>query len=230
MTKKVAVLQSNYIPWKGYFDLINHVDAFVIYDLVQYTKNDWRNRNQIIAGGKPTWLTIPVRQERLDQRIDETRVADPRWAKKHWRTIEQSYSKSPGFAQFGHSIGDSLMGCANESLLSSVNLKMINMLCSQMEIDTKIISSDEFDLPEDRVDRLVHICEELGAKEYVSGPAARIYLDEGRFHEKGLKVSWYEYDGYPEYAQKSEQYNHFVSVLDLLFCAGSKFRNFMKSL
>ena len=229
MTKKVAVLQSNYIPWKGYFDLINSVDVFVIYDLVQYTKNDWRNRNQIIAGGKPTWLTIPVRQERLDQRIDETRVADPRWAKKHWRTIEQSYSKSPGFAQFGHSIGDSLMGCANEPLLSSVNLRMINMLCSQMEIDTKIISSDEFDLPEDRVDRLVHICKELGAEEYVSGPAARIYLDEDRFHEEGLKVSWYEYDGYPEYAQKSEQYDHFVSVLDLLFCTGSNFRNHMKS-
>ena len=229
MTKKVAVLQSNYIPWKGYFDLINSVDVFVIYDLVQYTKNDWRNRNQIIAGGKPTWLTIPVRQERLDQRIDETRVADPRWAKKHWRTIEQSYSKSPGFAQFGHSIGDSLMGCANEPLLSSVNLRMINMLCSQMEIDTKIISSDEFDLPEDRVDRLVHICKQLDAEEYVSGPAAWIYLDEGRFNKEGLKVSWYEYDGYPEYAQKSEDFSHFVSVLDVLFCTGSSFRNFMTS-
>lgn len=209
--------------------MINSVDVFVIYDVVQYTKNDWRNRNQIIAGGRPTWLTIPVRQERLEQRINETRIADLRWAKKHWRTIEQSYSKSPGFAQFGNSIGDSLVGCANEPLLSSVNLKMINMLCGQMEIDTKIISSDEFDLPEDRVNRLVHICKELGAEEYVSGPAARVYLDEGRFHQEGLKVSWYEYAGYPEYAQRSEDYSHFVSVLDLLFCTGSNFRSFMKS-
>ncbi|EED32003.1 hypothetical protein NOR53_3557 [gamma proteobacterium NOR5-3] len=98
-----------------------------------------------------------------------------------------------------------------------------------MEIDTKIISSDEFDLPEDRVNRLVHICKELGAEEYVSGPAARVYLDEGRFHQEGLKVSWYEYAGYPEYAQRSEDYSHFVSVLDLLFCTGSNFRSFMKS-
>ena len=229
MAKKTAVLQSNCIPWKGYFDLINSVDIFVIYDLVQYTKNDWRNRNQIIAGGKPAWLKIPVRQERLDQRIDETRVADPRWAKKHWRTIEQSYSNSPGLTQFGESVDDTLMGGADEPLLSPVNLKMINMLCSQMEIDTKIISSDEFDLPEDRVDRLIHICKELGADEYVSGPAAKIYLDEGRFHEEGLKVSWFEYDGYPEYAQRSEDYNHFVSVPDLLFCTGSNFRSYMKS-
>jgi hypothetical protein len=106
MTKKVAVLQSNYIPWKGYFDLINHVDVFVIHNLVQYTKNDWRNRDQIIAGSKPACFTIPIRQESLDQRFEETRGAEPLWAKKHWQTIEQSNSNFSGFAKFGTSCAD----------------------------------------------------------------------------------------------------------------------------
>ena len=67
--KKIAILQSNYIPWKGYFDLINMVDEFIIYDDVQYTKNDWRNRNKIKTSQGIQWLSIPVRQENLVQKI-----------------------------------------------------------------------------------------------------------------------------------------------------------------
>ena len=229
MPKKVAILQSNYIPWKGYFDFINSVDVFVIYDIVQYTKNYWRNRNQIVVGSEPAWLTIPVHQKSLEQSINETSIADPRWAKKHWRTIEQNYRKSPGFSVFGDVIGEAILGLANEPLLSKVNLVMIRVLCEMMGINTTIKLSEDFDLPDDRMDRLIHICNTLEADEYVSGPAARVYLDEQRFLKENMRVSWYDYSGYQQYPQASEVFSHYVSILDLLFCTSSDYRDYMKS-
>ena len=87
MSKSIAIIQSNYIPWKGYFDMIGLVDEFIIYDEVQYTKNDWRNRNKIKTKIGIQWLTIPVYQKSLDQRISETVISDKKWATKHWNTL-----------------------------------------------------------------------------------------------------------------------------------------------
>lgn len=89
--------QSNYLPWKGYFDLINNVDIFVLYDTVQYTKNDWRNRNRVVTANGTSWLTVPVIQKSLNQRINEVEIANQHWQRKHWLTIEQSYKKTPFF-------------------------------------------------------------------------------------------------------------------------------------
>ena len=98
--KKIAILQSNYIPWKGYFDLINMVDEFVLYDDVQYTHRDWRNRNKIKTSHGLKWLTIPVRQERFEQKIIETKVIDKRWNTKHWKSLVQNYSKAKYFNEY----------------------------------------------------------------------------------------------------------------------------------
>src|SRR5690348_6558449 len=92
--KSIAIVQSNYIPWKGYFDIIASVDEFVLYDCVQYTKNDWRNRNQIKSANGKVWLTIPVRHVSTNQLIEEIEVADNRCFQKHWKTIRQSYAKA----------------------------------------------------------------------------------------------------------------------------------------
>ena len=97
--KRVAVLQSNYIPWKGYFDLIHSVDEFVWYDDVQYTKHDWRNRNRIKTPRGVRWLTIPC-QAHGKPRIDQVRIADPRWAEKHWRILTENYADAPFFARY----------------------------------------------------------------------------------------------------------------------------------
>ncbi len=100
MQKKIAVVQSNYIPWKGYFDLIRSVDAFILYDDVQYTRSDWRNRNKIKTAQGEHWLSIAVKKKgRLGQLINEVQVSSPDWAAAHWKTIEQSYRRAPCFAQ-----------------------------------------------------------------------------------------------------------------------------------
>ncbi len=92
-----AILQSNYIPWKGYFDIINTADVFIFYDHVQYTKNDWRNRNRIKTPQGSNWLTIPVRQLDSSQKIEETHVLNQDWRKKHWASLSNFYGKTPGF-------------------------------------------------------------------------------------------------------------------------------------
>ena len=94
MSKTVAVVQSNYIPWKGYFDLIRQADEFVLYDDVQYTRRDWRNRNRIKTADGPQWLTIPVEVKgKYTQRIRDTRVSDHDWAANHWARMVKGKRK-----------------------------------------------------------------------------------------------------------------------------------------
>src|SRR5579864_7157911 len=96
---RAAVLQSNYIPWKGYFDIIHDVDVFVFYDDVQYTKNDWRNRNRIKTAGGVQWLTVPTGSD-INRRICDVSLPDPNWTRKHWRTLHQAYSHAPHFHRY----------------------------------------------------------------------------------------------------------------------------------
>jgi len=107
VSKRVAIVQSSYIPWKGYFDLIRHVDEFILFDDVQFTKRDWRNRNRIKTPQGPLWLSIPVQVKgRYLQAIKDTVVSDPAWSRTHWRTIRSNYAKAPFFPQFKDALED----------------------------------------------------------------------------------------------------------------------------
>ena len=135
--KKIAILQSNYIPWKGYFDLINMVDEFIFYDEVQYTKNDWRNRNKIKTPQGIQWLTIPVRQENLEQKIKDTKISDKKWNIKHWRTISQNYSKAKYFKDYKDIFEELYLTC-DEEYLSEINYKFITTINEILGIKTKL--------------------------------------------------------------------------------------------
>jgi len=225
---KVAVMQSNYIPWKGYFDMINMVDVFVIYDTVQYTKNDWRNRNMIITKQGPHWLTIPVRIKSLQQTINETQVALPKWNKKHWTTLQANYAKAAYFSEFKDVFEREYTRLSGLSL-SEVNFRLISLICEVLEIDTRIIRSETFELSGDKNERLIQICDALGADVYLSGPAAKGYMDYDLFKSKDIEVEWMQYQDYREYPQLGIEFNHAVSVLDLIFNTGKHARSFLKS-
>jgi hypothetical protein len=227
--KKVAIVQSNYIPWKGYFDMINSVDEFIILDEVQFTKNDWRNRNKIKTRNGSNWLTIPVRHEHLNQKISAVKVSDERWAEKHWKTLIHNYSRARHFADYAPHIEKIYADSAHLEFLSEINLRFIHGLCALAGIKTKISLCTAYALQDDRVSRLVDICRQSGAKTYVSGPAAKSYLDEPIFAAAGLTVEWIDYSGYGEYEQLFPPFAHNVSLLDLLFNAGTQHRSFMKS-
>ena len=226
--KKVAILQSNYIPWKGYFDIIGSVDAFVLYDDMQYTKNDWRNRNKIKTQNGLQWLSIPVRQESLHQKINETKITDPKWNINHWRSISQSYAKAPFFKVYKERF-EALFLEAKSEYISDINRHFIEAINAMLGITTKIYDSREFVLAEGKSERLLALCQELGATTYLSGPAARDYLDEKIFRDAGMNVEWMDYSGYAEYHQLFPPFEHGVSVIDLILNEGDNAKNFLKS-
>jgi hypothetical protein len=226
--KKIAILQSNYIPWKGYFDLINSVDEFVLYDDAQYTKNDWRNRNRICTPQGVQWLTIPVKQNNLSQLIRDTKINNPIWAKKHWNTIKQNYSKAQYFKEYKDVFEDLYLNNKDE-YLSRVNYKFINAINKILGISSKVRQSSEFDLTNGQSEKLLGICKDCDANVYLSGPSAKDYLDENIFIQNNIKVEWVNYDNYPEYQQVFEPFEHGVTILDLIFNEGENATKFMKS-
>lgn len=221
-TKRVAILQSAYIPWKGYFDLIGSVDEFILYDDVQLSKRDWRNRNRLRTRAGTAWLTIPIHTRgRFGQRIRDVTVSRPGWASDHWKTIHHNYARARHFAEIEPTLHELYRQVADEPLLSRINELFLRAICDWLEIRTRISHSSDYELIDDRVGRLVHLCEQAGATEYLSGPAARGYLDEARFAERDIAVGWMEYSGYPEYRQLySPPFVHEVTIVDLLVNEG----------
>jgi hypothetical protein len=217
---RVAIVQSNYVPWRGYFDMIASVDAFVLLDDVQYTKRDWRNRNRFKTAQGTRWLSVPVQVSgRYTQSIYETMVADPGWAQSHWQTIRQSYSRAGGGAE-ALAFVEELYATVPGPRLSDVNRHFLSRIGAHLGIDTELSLSLDYDPQGSKTDRLLDICLKAGASEYVSGPAARSYLDEGTFAERGISVSWFEYGPYPAYEQVHPPFDPHVSIIDLLLCAG----------
>ena len=231
MLKRIAVLQSNYIPWKGYFDLINSVDEFIVYDDMQYTVDDWRNRNKIKTKQGIQWLTIPVSKKgHLGKKISEIKVADSRWARKHWVTLSNAYAKADHFKKYVDLFEEIYLQKAGKlEYLSEINFLFLTEINSLLGITTQMRRSSEFALGEGKSERLVNICMKTGADIYLSGPAARDYLDEDLFLRAGVEVQWMDYSGYPEYMQLHGEFEHSVTILDLIFNTGDEAAQHMKS-
>lgn len=226
--RRVAIVQSNYIPWRGYFDLMNHVDAFVLLDDVQYTRRDWRNRNRIKAADGLRWLSIPVQTKGgFDQRIDQTRIADPGWRRSHWSAIEQAYRRAPHFEEIA-AVLTPLYEALDAELLSEVNFAFLECTRRLLGIDTPMSYSSEYGTTGERNRRLLDICHATGASEYVSGPLARDYLDVELFVREGVAVQWFDYSGLRPYAQLHGDFEPSVSIIDLLFCEGDASRDFLR--
>jgi len=229
--KSVAIVQSCYIPWKGYFDLVRSVDEFILYDDRQFTRRDWRNRNRIKTPDGVRWLTVPVEVKgRYHQRIDETIVADPSWADRHWRTIAQAYSKAPCFADYAGGFEELYRQVAGESRLSLINRRLIEGVCEVLGITTSLSWSTDYAAEGERTDRLVSLCVAAGADRYLSGPRARAYMEEEAFARAGIELVYADYDGYPAYEQLHPPFEHGVTILDLLFHVGAEAPRYMKAL
>ncbi len=227
--KKVAIIQSNYIPWKGYFDIINMVDEFILYDDAQYTRRDWRNRNKIKTPQGLLWLTIPVIVKgKYFQKIRDVKIADKNWAKKHWKAIKLNYSKAKYFKDY-KDFFEELYLSSKEEYLSEINYKFIIAINHLLGIKTKIRWSSEFILHGDKSEKLLSICKQCNANIYLSGPAAKSYLDVALFEKENIQVEWMDYSGYKEYEQLYPPFEHGVSIIDLIFNVGPHFKHYMKS-
>ena len=226
--KKIAILQSNYIPWKGYFDLIAAVDEFIIYDDMQYTRRDWRNRNRIKTPQGVQWLTVPVQVKgKYHQKIKETLIDGSKWAQVHWKSLTKNYRRAPYFDEVA-SLLEPLYLAESYTHLSPLNRRLIEAVCDYLGIKTVISNSWDYSVLDGKTERLAGLCVQAGGTEYFSGPAAMDYIDENVFTEQGIKLTWFEYSGYPEYPQLWGDFVHEVTILDLLFNCGKNAPRYMR--
>ena len=227
-TRRVAISQSNYVPWRGYFDLIDSVDDFVVYDQVQFTRRDWRNRNRIKTASGVQWLTIPVQSKgNYYAKVSEIRVDNPDWNQKHWRAIELAYSKASWFSAERDWLAD-VYAKATFDELSRINRHFIEAFMDKLQISTPLRDSSEFVLAEERNERLLNICIELDATTYVSGPAAKNYLDEDLFKSHGISVEWFNYEGYEPYPQLWGDFVEGLSIVDSVLNCGPRSEGIVK--
>ena len=226
--KRVAIVQSSYIPWKGYFDLIRAADEFILLDEVQFTKRDWRSRNRIKTKDGLAWLSVPVTTKgRYLQRIQDVTVADSSWGLSHWKTLRAAYARAPYFTAYAEQL-ETQYASSGSVLLSDINHAFVTTICRWLGIGTPIRWSSDYAAGEGRNRRLIDLCTQAGAAEYLSGPSARGYLDVEAFAAAGISVLFADYSGYPEYPQPYPPFEHAVSVLDLLFCTGPRALTYMK--
>ena len=214
---KVGVWQSNYIPWKGYFDYINRVDIFCFYDEVQYTKNDWRNRNQIYGNDKLFWLTIPVEKKYTKQKISEVPIQNNKILNNHFKSIQQSYSKAPFKNQILELIYD-LYHPNSFITLSELNHSLLKLISNYIGIKTKFVNSKDYELKNTRMDRLTHLLTQLNSTTYLSGLNAKNYIvgNEIEFSKRNINLEWIEYGPYVSYKRNGNEFNDYVSIIDLL--------------
>ena len=224
---RVGVIQSAYIPWRGYFDFINSVDVFIFHDDIQYTKGDWRNRNLIKTEKGLEWLTVPVHYKTVSQKILDTDIDyTKKWFKKHLRRFEVAYAKAP----YLDDALDILSVIESETFdnISSLNLSLIKRICRYLSIETTLKLSSEFNLSGTKTDRLIELLLELGASTYLSGPSADVYLDKSQFIKNKISLEYKKYN-YEVYPQLWGDFNGQVSIMDLIANCGKSTRQFICS-
>ena len=225
---KVLITQSNYIPWKGYFDNLALADTMVVYDSMQYTKRDWRNRNRIKTKNGLSWLTIPVMVKgRYDQQINDVKVSDPNWALNHLNILESNYREAGAYEEVKEWMRDLYNQC-DTPWLTEINQHFLMEISNFLEISVKLIPDNAFDLNFERTERLVSICKNLGASQYISGPAAKSYMEEEKFDKEGIEIIYSDYRNYPVYDQLYGPFVHEVSILDLILHTGDRAKRYLK--
>mgnify|MGYP001399582945 CR=1 FL=1 len=218
---KTAIIQSNYIPWIGYFDIISQVDNFVFYDTVQFTKRSWRNRNYIKTPNGKLLLTIPINLKGSKSRnIEDILLNDETWGYDHFKKITYNYKKSKYYKEVSELLYETYF---DKSLtkLSQVNISLIKNIINYLELETKLFKSSDFELGGDKVSDLALICNDLNSTDYLSGPFGRTYVDEDIFNKKNVELHFFDYPTYPQYTQQwDDRFIPNLSIIDILFNCG----------
>ena len=225
---RVGVIQSNYLPWRGYFDFIDDVDLFIVHDDLQFTKGDWRNRNRIKSPHGLRWLTVPVRHRHSTQRICDTEIDYSHdWRREHRNLIAAHLAKAPYVRDVFELIEPAFT--AQHRTISALNIALVESVCRYLGVRTPMRMSSAFSLKRARTERLIELLTAVGATTYLSGPSARAYLDERQFREAGLRLEYKRYDYLP-YPQCCGPFEPTVSIVDTIANCGPAARAVLKSI
>ena len=228
MKKTVVILQPSFIPWLGFFDQINRADTFVFLDDVQYTKQDWRNRNRIkSSNGGLTYLTVPIQKAPLKSSIKEIKINYLRgWQKKIIRTLEYNYRKAPYFSEIMELVSEEIL--RPHTFLWELNISLIKKITTYLELsETLFIKSSDLPINSNSpTERLIKLLLHLKATHYTTGDAAKGYLSEELFNSNGLSLEYQNYQ-HPIYPQLWGEFSSHLTILDLLFNAGKESRSIL---
>ncbi|MGF7055272.1 hypothetical protein GGC47_004483 [Bosea sp. OAE752] len=225
--KRVAIIQSSYIPWRGFFAAIALCETFVFFDSVQFTRRDWRTRNVIKTPQGVHWLSVPVQQKgNFHAPIDSICIADPGWWQAHLKSIEIAYRRATHFDDAFPLVQRLFETIADLPTLSQVNQGMITTLCKALGIEARFLRDIDL-LPREAMaamrptERLVKLSAAADAQIYLSGPSAKSYLDEDEFNALGMQVEWMDYRRFEEpYPQVWGDFASGVSIIDTLLNLG----------
>ena len=225
----VAIMQPTYLPWLGYFDLIDQSDCFVFLDSVQFNKRSWQQRNRIKGPDGQITLTVPVLSKgKREQLICEAKIDDTtNFFQKHLKTIHQNYGKAPYFSTYYQSFSEILSG--SHKLLCELNIEIIHWFMGQLGIQSKTIRSSSFNVSGKKAELLCDICQRIGGSVYLSAQGSKEYIDQNNpFGEKGIKLIYHDFQ-HPEYNQLFGSFIPYLSVLDLLFNEGPSSLDIIRS-
>jgi hypothetical protein len=215
MGKTVAVIQSSYIPWKGYFDIIHDADLFLFYDDVQFTRQDWRSRNRVKSQQGLQWLSLPVGVG-LNRLICDVPLEGKRWAIKHYKTLVQCYGRTPHWDELHPFINEVYLQRSWQWLAEFNQFVIRHVAREWLGIRTEFGDSRTWSPQGVKSERLLDLLTKVSASRYVSGPSGRHYLDEASFARAGIELVYKDYAGYPKYPQRFPPFDHYVTVFDLL--------------
>ncbi len=216
---RTVILQPMYLPWIGYFGLIDLADVFVFYDDVQFVERSWQRRNKIKMPNSWIWLSVPV-IKRFRQKINEVMINNNiEWRKEHWKSIKYAYTRSAFFDKYATQFEDVYQ--KEWRYLVDLNISLIKKIASMLGINTRFILSSQLDAEGVKSDRLISILKSIDADEYISGLAAKSYIDGNRFKEEGIRLYWYEFK-HPAYQQLYRAFIPYLSIIDLLFNTGNE--------
>lgn len=222
MSAEIAIMQPTYLPWIGYFAMIDRVDRFVYLDSVQFARRSWQQRNRIKTANGELMLSVPVLSKgKRDQTIAEAAVDwDSGFAAKHARSIEAAYRAAPFFAEHFEPLRAKLAEPVPS--LGDYTIGLIEFLCGRFGIDTPRIRSSSLKSEGQKAELLAAICTELGAGRYLSAPGSREYIEESHaFGRAKVAVDYHEYS-HPAYTQGAGAFLPYMAAIDLLFHCGGE--------
>ena len=217
---RVAIMQPTYLPWLGYFGLMQSVDLFIVLDSVQFAKRSWQQRNQIKTVNGPLWLPVPVLSKgKREQLISEVEIDySKNFPRSHMKTLDMNYKKSAYFDVLSPQLFAIFL--ADNKYLAGLTVSSIRWIHDVLGIKTPIRLASEFDVSGTKAELLVSLCEQVGATEYISPPGSKVYLDESdAFVRRNIPLRYFHFT-HPEYTQRFGEFLPNMSVIDLIFNCG----------